>query len=180
MRSEEGLVTKAKPPEMPERFLVGAKEGKTVWLGGVGVVFKLFGKDTQGAFSIVEHPIKPRTLVPPHMHEETDEFSFVVEGRIGARIGSQIIDATPGCYVLKPHGIPHTFWNSDDRPARIIEIISPAGFEQFFEDAAKLFGTGPPDVEKVGRFSRQYKAVLGWEEWIPELKAKYNLSLFGR
>jgi len=51
-------------------------EGKSIHLGGIGVVFKASGKDTQGAFSIVEHPLKPRTLVPPHLHEGADEFSF--------------------------------------------------------------------------------------------------------
>ncbi len=179
MKSQERPVAGAKQAEMPDRLLVGHNEGKTVHLGGIGVVFKIFGKDTQGAFSIVEHPLKPRTLVPPHLHEGTDEFSFVVEGRIGARIGDKILDATPGCYVLKPRGIPHTFWNPEDRPARLVEIISPAGFEQFFDEASKFFLEGPPDVRRVGEVAGRYQTILGWEDWIPELTAKYKLRLFG-
>ncbi len=172
-------MTKAKSPKVPDRLLINYGEGKADSMGGIGVVFKVFGKDTNGAFSIIEHPIQPRTLVPPHLHEETDEFSIVVEGRIGARIGNQVIDAAPGSYVLKPRGIPHTFWNPENKPARIIEIISPPGFEQFFDETAKLLQEGPRDVQKVAEIARRYHTTFGWDEWVPELSAKYKLSLFG-
>ena len=166
-------------PEPSREFVVAHGEGKRVHLGGVGVVFKVSGKDTNGAFSIVEHPLKPRTLARPHLHEGTDEFSFVVKGRVGVRIGDRIFDATPGCYVLKPRGIPHTFWNPGDSPARLVEVISPAGFEQFFDEASKLFLQGPPEVQKVAEVAKRYQTILGWEEWVPELTAKYKLRLFG-
>ena len=60
-------------------FIVNKGAGTLVWLGGLGVNFKLDGDDTKGAFSIVEHPIEPGTLVPPHMHTHEDEFSYVLE-----------------------------------------------------------------------------------------------------
>ncbi len=155
-------------------------EGRAVSLGGIGVVFKLFGEDTNGAFSIVEHPLQPRTLVPPHMHSETDEFSIVVEGKIGARIGDQVIEASRGSYVLKPRGIPHTFWNPGDTLAKIVEIISPPGFEKFFEEAAMLFqATGLPDIQQVAMIAGKYHTSLGWEDWVKELTVKYKLKLFG-
>ncbi len=156
-------------------------EGKTVWMGGVGVTFKLYGKDTGGSFSIVEHPLQPRSLVPPHMHTKEDEFSIVVQGKVGARVGDQVIEGTPGCYIFKPRKIPHTFWNPLDEPSRLIEIISPPGFEKFFGEAAKLFPpAGLPDLKKLTRVCSRYRTVLGWQDWIPELSARYNLKLFGR
>ncbi len=172
-----------KKPEVsvPSRLLVDSKEGKSVSLGGIGVVFKLLAADTGGAFSVVEHPVQPRTLVPPHSHADEDEFSIVVEGEFGARIGDMVVHAKPGTYILKPRGIPHTFWNPGDKPARLIEIISPAGFEKFFEEAAKLFPTsGLPDVAQIGGVASRYHMTMGWSEWIPELITKYNLRLFGR
>ena len=51
--------------------------------------------------------------------------------------------------MLKPRGIPHTFWNPDDKPVRLVEIISAAGFEQFFDEASNLFLEVPPDVRRV-------------------------------
>src|SRR5438309_440302 len=114
------------------RLKIPSSEGKLVSMGGVGVKFKITGEETGHAFSIVEHPVQPRTLVPPHLHHDTDEYSYVVEGQFGARVGDEIFLADPGDYVLKPRGIPHSFWNPTDKPARLIEIISPAGFEKFF------------------------------------------------
>jgi len=78
---------------------------------------------------VVEHPIDPHRLVPPHTHSDTDEYSYVLEGEIGARIGDRIVTARVGTYVLKPRKVMHTFWNATDRPARILEILSPAKFE---------------------------------------------------
>jgi len=161
------------------RFKIASSEGKLVSMGGIGVKFKITGEETGHAFSIVEHPLEPRTLVPPHLHHDTDEYSYVVEGQFGARIGDEIFLADPGDYVLKPRGIPHTFWNPTDRPARLVEIISPAGFEKFFAEAGELFKNTRPDPEKIQALSGKYHASLGWDEWIPELTKKYKLRLFG-
>jgi hypothetical protein len=91
-----------------QRFVIGPQEGDRVDLGpGVGIVFKLEADQTGGAFSVVEHPVEPRALVWPHVHEQNDEFSYVLEGDIGVRIGEQEFTAGPGSYVLKPRGI-HT------------------------------------------------------------------------
>src|SRR5438445_13604910 len=87
------------------RLAIPAKEGKLVSIGGVGVKLKISGDETNRAFSIVEHHVQPRTLVPPHLHHDTDEYSYVVEGQFGTRIGDEILLAGPGDYILKPRGI---------------------------------------------------------------------------
>ena len=71
-----------------------------------------------------------------HMHEREDEYSFVLEGRVGVQIGDEVAEAGPGELVAKPRGIPHSFWNAGDEPARLLELISPAGFERYFEELA--------------------------------------------
>ena len=154
--------------------VVEPNEGKTVWLGGVGVVFKLSSKDTGGAFSVVEHPIKPGALVPPHVHTNEDQFSIVLEGKVGIRVGDQVIEATPGYQIFKPRGIPHTFWNSGDTLARLIDISSPGGFEKFFEEVALVF----PDLSRMEEVSRKF-GTSWWPDWVPELTAKYNLKIYG-
>jgi quercetin dioxygenase-like cupin family protein len=161
-------------------YLIAPNDGKLVWLGppqeSMGVHFKLFGEQTAGAFSIVEHPIAPRTLVPPHTHTHEDEFSFVLEGKIGARIGDDVLEeATPGCYIIKPRGIPHSFWNPSSKPARIIEIISPPGFERYFAEGADLLTDGPPDMDAIAKLAARYGLTFHME-WVPDLVAKYNLN----
>jgi mannose-6-phosphate isomerase-like protein (cupin superfamily) len=163
-----------------QRLVVGQDEGHTVFLGGIGVVFKLFGEDTHGALSIVEHPVQPGTLVPPHLHEREDEFSYVLEGTFGVKVAEEEFDVPAGCYVLKPRGIPHTFWNVGPGVARLIEIISPPGFDKYFEEMAKLFpkAGGGPDFEKVEKLAESY-GLSFYMDWVPELEKKYNIKLLG-
>src|SRR5205085_2133398 len=109
---------------------LGPGAGKAVELGSVGVRFMAWSEETGGGFSLVEHPIPPRTLVAPiHRHSREDEYSFVLEGRMGALLGDEVIYAEAGEFAFKPRGQWHTFWNPDDIPCRILEIISPGGFE---------------------------------------------------
>ncbi len=58
----------------------------------------------------------------------------------------------------KPRGIPHTFWNAGPAPARLMEIICPAGLENYFAELAKLIpADGPPDFEKIGALQQRYQ-----------------------
>src|SRR5918995_6466348 len=112
---------------------LGPKEGRLVWIGGVGVRFMIDGSQTDGRFSLVEHPLKPRVLAAPmHTHANEDEYSFILEGKVGMQLGARELVAERGTLVFKPRGIAHTFWNAGDSDARLLELISPAGFEQYF------------------------------------------------
>lgn len=117
--------------------LVGPEDGRAVDFGSFGVRFMVWGEESGGGFSLVEHPIPPRTLVAPmHRHTGEDEYSYVLEGRMGARLGEEVVHAEAGTLVFKSRGQWHTFWNAGDGPCRILEIISPAGFEHLFREMA--------------------------------------------
>ena len=109
-----------------------ARRGKLRHLGSIGVDFKLWGTDTGGAVSIVEHPFPVGALVRPHLHTREDEYSIVTEGEIGFRSGDREVVLGAGGYITKPRNELHAMWNAADVPARMIEVISPAGFENFF------------------------------------------------
>ncbi len=161
-------------------LLIAPGDAKAIWLGGLGVVFKISGEETGGLFAVVEHPIEPGRLVPPHMHTKEDEFSYVLEGEIGARIGDEELKAGPGSYIYKPRGVPHTYWNAGPKPARLIEFISPAGFEKYFEELVKLFSTGaPPGGKEHTELRSRYGETNDGMDWVPELTAKYGLKLIG-
>jgi quercetin dioxygenase-like cupin family protein len=86
-----------------------------------------------------------------------DEYTYVIEGEVGFEVGGEEFTARPGTLVLKPRGVPHVFWNATDRPAKVLEIIAPAGFEKFFEEMLALRRNGqPPSPEEM-------QAV--WERW---------------
>lgn len=153
-----------------------AEEKSSVNIGGIGVIFKLMGQATEGRFALVEHPIAPGTLAAPHTHSREDEFSYVLEGEVGVKIGDQEFLATAGDLIVKPRGVSHTFWNPGPRLARLLEIIAPSGFESYFEEMARVLGApGSPDQEQIGRIAERYGLTYQMEQ-IPALVAKYHLQ----
>ena len=163
------------------KILVEAGEGDSVSLGGVGVDFKISGEMTGGVFAIVEHPLDPGRLIPPHIHYREHELSYVVRGEVGVRIGDCDYVAGPGSYVFKPREVPHTFWNAGPEPAHLIELIAPAGFEEFFARLGELVATSPPEelADRRAELAREYDHYFVHPEWVPELKEKYGLKLIG-
>ena len=111
-----------------------------------------------GRLSVIEHPIEPRSVAAPmHTHTREDEFSFVTRGEVTFQLADEIIVARPGDFVLKPRGIPHAFWNASDEPCAFLELISPAGFENFFRAIGKLWDPErEPDFEKFYALAEEY------------------------
>jgi mannose-6-phosphate isomerase-like protein (cupin superfamily) len=137
--------------------VVGPTDGKAGFLGSIGVRFMVDGDTSGGGFSLVEHPMAPRALAAPlHRHLREDEYSYVIEGRMGALLGGDVLEASTGDLVLKPRGEWHTFWNAGDAPCRILEIISPAGFERFFEELVDLGGVASSDPAVLGELCERY------------------------
>src|SRR5437763_357695 len=127
--------------EATKAEVVGPTDGKAGFLGSIGVRFMIDGDETGRGFSLVEHPMSPRALAAPlHRHHREDEYSYVLEGRMGALLGDEVLEAGPGDLVFKPRDQWHTFWNAGDEPCRILEIIAPAGFERFFAELVVLGG----------------------------------------
>ncbi len=115
----EGQI-KGAPDTVRDRFMIGARE-------------------SGGGFSLVEHLMPPRTLAAPlHRHSREDEYSYVLEGVVGAIFDGREVIAEAGDLVFKPRGEWHTFWNAGDLPARVLEIISPGGFEEAFHEIHAL------------------------------------------
>src|SRR3979490_3219787 len=137
--------------------IVGPRDGKLGKLGGIGIRFMVDGAESGGGFSLVEHPMEPRALAAPlHRHSREDEYSFVLEGRVGADLGGEIVYGEVGDLLFKPRGHGHTFWNGGDAPARILEIISPAGFEKFFDAATELAARGELSPPKLLALASEY------------------------
>jgi mannose-6-phosphate isomerase-like protein (cupin superfamily) len=141
--------------------IVGPADGKHIDLGVVGVRFMIWGEESGGGFALVEHPIPPRHLAAPlHRHSREDEYSFVLEGRLGALLGDEVVYAEAGELAFKPRGQWHTFWNAGDTPCRILEIISPAGFEHAFLDMA---AGGRAQEEVEARFGTALDLEATWQ-----------------
>jgi mannose-6-phosphate isomerase-like protein (cupin superfamily) len=159
--------------------VVGPGEGKAGFLGSIGVRFMIDGDEAGDRFSLVEHPMSPWALAAPlHRHSREDEYSFVIEGRMGALLGDEELVAGPGDLVFKPRDQWHTFWNAGDEPARILEIISPAGFEKFFEELVDLGGVGTVEPPVLGELCDRYALEMDPES-VPGLVERFGLRFPG-
>jgi mannose-6-phosphate isomerase-like protein (cupin superfamily) len=157
--------------------LVGPSDGKAGFLGSIGVRFMIDGAETDRGFSLVEHPMSPRALAAPlHRHHREDEYSFVIEGRMGALLGDEVVEAGPGDLVHKPRNQWHTFWNAGDEPCRILEIIAPAGFEHFFEELVDMGGVLNATPEALGELCGRYELDMQ-PDTVPGLLERFNLRL---
>jgi mannose-6-phosphate isomerase-like protein (cupin superfamily) len=160
--------------------VLGPQEGKAGRLGSIGVRFMISGEESGGGFALVEHPMPPRKLAAPlHRHSREDEYSFVLEGQVGALLGHEVVYGGPGDLIFKPRHQWHTFWNAGDEPARILEIISPAGFERYFEQMTELLrDDGSPDPAARAALASRYGLEVDPES-VPRLVQEYEVS-FGR
>jgi quercetin dioxygenase-like cupin family protein len=137
--------------------VVGPRDGRAGFLGSIGVRFMIDGEEAGDRFSLVEHPLYARALAAPlHRHAREDEYSYVVEGQVGALLGEEVVIGGPGDLIFKPRNQWHTFWNAGDQPARLLEIISPAGFERFFAELVELGGVAQAEPETLADLCVRY------------------------
>jgi mannose-6-phosphate isomerase-like protein (cupin superfamily) len=156
--------------------IVGPRAGKLGTLGGIGVRFMVGGEESGGGFALVEHPMEPHALAAPmHRHSREDEYSFVLEGRVGADLGGEIVYGEVGDLIFKPRGQWHTFWNAGDRPARILEIISPAGFEKFFDTMTDLAARGELDPARMAALAAEYGTEIDMNS-VPRLMEAHGVT----
>ncbi len=153
------------------------EDGKVGSIGTIGVRFMLNGEEAGGRFALVEHPMAPRALAAPlHRHSREDEYSLVLRGKVGALLGDEVLVGGPGDLIFKPREQWHTFWNAGDEPASLIEIISPAGFERFFEELVDLGGATeiPPGI--FSELCQRY-ALDMQPDSVPGLLERFHLRM---
>jgi mannose-6-phosphate isomerase-like protein (cupin superfamily) len=162
-----------------EARVLGPRDGRSGFLGSIGVRFMADGGLAGGRFSLVEHPMSARALAAPlHRHTHEDEYSYVVEGRMGALLGDHVFEAGPGDLVFKPRGEWHTFWNAGDEPCRILEIISPSGFEGFFAELVDLGGVSQAAPAVLGELCERYGLEMEPSS-VPDLIQRFGLRFPG-
>jgi mannose-6-phosphate isomerase-like protein (cupin superfamily) len=143
--------------------------------GPLGAVLLAGADATGGAASFVVHPMAPRTLGSPiHTHTREDEWTLVLEGRIGVQVGDDVLEARAGDLVLKPRGIPHAFWNPAEEKARVLEVITPGGFETYFEGLGAILAGPEPDLAALGELAARHAVEMDPVS-VPTLMAEHGL-----
>jgi mannose-6-phosphate isomerase-like protein (cupin superfamily) len=152
--------------------ILGPENGDAYNFGGLGVRWKIDGPHSGGRFAVVHHPIAPRALAAPlHYHHNEDEYSYVLEGELGALLGDEVVTAGPGTWVFKPRRQWHTFWNAGEKPCHIIEVLSPAGFENYFREVASAWG----NLERFREVNRKYSLHMDFDS-VPGFCERFGVT----
>ncbi|HYF80373.1 MAG TPA: cupin domain-containing protein [Symbiobacteriaceae bacterium] len=149
--------------------LIRKEDGPWVAMMGSVRTIRISGEVTGGALSLNEQIIAPLPALgsPLHMHEREDETFYILEGSLVFQVEDQLVEAKAGDTVWAPRGQRHAFWNPGPAPARILTLVTPAGFEQFFEELAtpvespeKAPPPSKPDPERMTTLARKYGLTL--------------------
>lgn len=144
--------------------VLGAGEGRSVWIVGDLYTIKASGEDTGGAFTLIEALVPPGGGPPPHIHRREDEAFYVLEGEILFHVDGRDIPAGPGAWVTLARGSLHHFKNTSDRPARMLIVATPAGLDRYFLEVGRAAKPGdrepiaptPEDFEKLLALAPEY------------------------
>jgi quercetin dioxygenase-like cupin family protein len=157
--------------------------GESITIPRFGAVFKLHSRDTGGEVAIVEHPFAVGSITAPHRHTREDEHSIVLEGQIGFRSDDEEVVLGPGGYITKPRGQMHAMWNAGTEPGRIIEVITPGGFENYFRELGELLTSSTPadgvrlhSTTEFVELATKYGLTYGEPDWLDDVVARYGLT----
>ena len=159
----------------PTAKVVPPGAGRRVMLFAVRFDYMVTSADSGGALAALEVTIPPKTLVKPHNHSREDEYTVVLDGTVGARVGDRVVEAGAGASMVKPRGIPHAMWNAGAEPARVLEVLSPGGLEEYFEELAPGLRAKIPPAEYDALAERYGLTIVN--EWIEELERTYGVKM---
>lgn len=100
------------------------------------------GAATDNSFALIESVAPNDTGF--HVHANEDEAFYVLDGTHEFRRGDTTIELGPGGFVFFPRRVPHAHRRVGDNPGRLLILISPAGFENFFVELADAEAAGHP------------------------------------
>ena len=158
--------------------IVTGDERRALKLYDVRFHFGVAAADSAGRIAMIEVEIPPRTLVKPHMHSKEDEFTLVLAGTIGAKLGEETREAVAtGSFLVKPRGVPHALWNASEETATIVEVVTPAGLERYFEEVAPILVNQGPDWTKRFYETADRYGLTILDDWSQELQDRYGIKL---
>jgi mannose-6-phosphate isomerase-like protein (cupin superfamily) len=126
-------------------------EGQAIWQLGNRFTLKAAGEETQGRFAILEQ-VCAGAPPPMHVHENEEEAFYLLAGSVDLYLGDEVHHVEAGAFCLIPRGTPHSFTSTSAEPARMLVVVSPTGFEEFFAEVERQFpeANGMPAPEQVG------------------------------
>ncbi len=142
------------------------------------MVRKVTAQASGGSLTVEEWGLPPGGLIPPHTHTREDGCNFVLEGEPTREVGGEILVAPKGSFVLKPRNIPHALYNAGHGPVRVLEILTPGGFEGYFDEDERIASSAMDgdDRRKARAELGERYGVIWHDERIPEVEARFGVG----
>jgi quercetin dioxygenase-like cupin family protein len=137
-------------------ILTPADGGKQVNVLGIHIFIRIHGRDTNGVVSVVESIDLPGGGPPLHIHHREDETIQLLEGDFEFTVGDQKIIANQGATVFAPRGIAHTYRYLGQKPGKLMCVITPGGFEEFFEEVGALTPQQQSDIPRLLEIAKKF------------------------
>ena len=115
-----------------------------------------------GEHTVLEMVAPPGDQPPLHVHNDSDEGFYLLEGEVMFWAGDDERRLGPGDFVLGPKGVPHTYRVTGETPARLIVTSSTGEFAAFVQaygvpaERRELPEPAAPDVERLGRLAAEH------------------------
>lgn len=158
-----------------QRPYLNTRDAKGYRFLGVPTLTRASGETTNGALGIIEHWEMPVGFATPyHTHSREDESFYVIEGRVAFVCGGEWMEAGPGAFIYGPRGVAHGFRAIGERPARMLIICTPAGFERFMIEQATPLGEPPPrpDMKRLVELAERHGIEIHGP--LPEAPARFG------
>jgi quercetin dioxygenase-like cupin family protein len=158
------------------KIFISPEDG--VSLPTLDMVHKVTAQSSGGSLTVEEWGLPPGAMIPSHTHSREDECNFVLEGELTCEVGGEIVVAPKGSYVLKPRNVPHALYNAGPEPVRVLEILTPGGFEGYFDEYERIASNDLDEDEhrKVRTELGERYGVIWHDERIPEIKARFGIE----
>jgi len=130
--------------------------GKKINVLGIPMVIRIHGRDTGGVVSAVESHDVPGGGPPPHIHHREDETFQILEGEYEWTVGGKTFIAQKGTTIFAPRGVSHTYRYLGKTPGRLMCVMTPSGFEGFFEEIGALSPEQQQDIPRVIQLGKTY------------------------
>jgi quercetin dioxygenase-like cupin family protein len=140
-------------------------------LTGTSTVIKVSSEQTGGALAVVETTLAPKSLIEQHVHAN-DVWIYVLAGEVGVLVGDEIAGGGQGSWLLKPRDIPHAMWNAASVPARVMEVLTPAGTEGYFLEGSAMESREAFE-EMAARYGIRFQRDAAWND---ELRRRFRLA----
>jgi mannose-6-phosphate isomerase-like protein (cupin superfamily) len=143
-------------------------KGRAYWLYGDLVTVHVSGEETGGRFCLVEFLQPPGEWTPLHVHRDSDQTQYVLEGELTVYLPGGSFAVGAGECINTPRNVPHTECVTSAGPARVLDVNAPSGFDEFVAAAGQPTAEltlpppleEPPDIDRLAVLAAEHDIEL--------------------